>query len=57
MITSEIIRKSYLAVPKNRRLLIPRYLDDDFKKLGDDPTVNKLYLNGEFEVWSIVSNS
>ena len=57
MITSELIRKSYLAAPKNRRLLIPRYLDDDFKKLGGDPTVNKLYLNGEFEVWSIVSNS
>ena len=55
MITSEFIRKLYLAVPKNRRLVIPQYPETDFEKLNRDPTVDKIYLNGEFELWSITS--
>lgn len=55
MITTELTRMFYLAVPENRRSIVPQYKEDDFKRLNSDPTVNKVYFNGEFELWCITS--
>lgn len=32
---------------------VRRYAEEDFAKLNSDPTVAKLYCNGEFEVWRV----
>jgi hypothetical protein len=53
MITHELMRQAYLSIPKTRWNFADLYLDEDFEKLNNDPTVDKIYLNGEFEVWEI----
>lgn len=53
MITSEFNRQAYLVFPKNVRERTHQYLNEDFKKLNNDYTVNKIYENGEFENWII----
>ena len=57
LITNELDKISYLALPEDRRSAVNQYLPEDFKRLAIDPTANKIFatksqLNG-YEIWLI----
>ena len=51
MIISEYILQSFKYGLKSQQLKYPIYSKSDFQKLNNDSTANKLYMNGEFELW------
>jgi hypothetical protein len=53
MVTTEFNKKAYLFFPEEARAKALQYLEEDFEKLHIDSTVNKLYENGEFNVWKV----
>lgn len=53
VVTNENLRKRHLFASEEARPEVPHYLDDDFKNLEKDVTVNKIYENGEFELWRV----
>jgi len=55
IITFEYNKKAYLAFPKNIQPLVHKYLNNDFKLLHLDNSVNKVYENTGFECWLINS--
>jgi len=53
VITTEFNKYSHLVFPEKVRPKVRQYLNEDFRKLHVDSTVNKIYENGGFEVWII----
>ena len=53
MMTTEMMRLTPYAVSVDRRNRIKSFTDSDFIRLKNDPSVNLLYSNNEFEVWKI----
>lgn len=53
IVTNELMRQSDLAFPEEIQSVRKRYLQEDFSRLNQDPTVNKLYMNREWELWGI----
>lgn len=51
IITLKYDRMAVLFFPENVRPLVYQFTDDDFLKLSNDPTINKIYSNDEFEIW------
>ena len=52
-LSTELNRESYLAVPDDRREIVPKLTSADFKQLKKDNSTNLLYSSGEFESWWI----
>lgn len=50
MVVSQWDRSLYTEV----WTLVGRFTNDDFARLEDDPTVHKLYSNGDVDVWRII---
>lgn len=55
MITNEVYRQIDQAYPPYLRPYSNQYLREDFDRLHNDPTVDKIYANGGLECW-IVQN-
>jgi hypothetical protein len=53
MLTTELMKLTPYAVPDERRNLLKSFTDSDFIRLKNDPTVNLVYTNNQFGVWSI----
>jgi len=53
MITNDFNRVSYLRFPEEVHDQTLRYLEEDFERIEEDPTANKIYQNGGQEVWMI----
>jgi len=53
--TNELIRQSDLAFPEEVQAARKHFLREDFSRLNCDTTVNKLYMNYEWELWMIDS--
>ena len=53
--TNELIRQSDLAFPEEVQAARKHFLQEDFSRLNCDTTVNKLYMNYEWELWMIGS--
>jgi hypothetical protein len=53
MMTTELMRLTPYAVSVDRRYRLKSFTDSDFIRLKNDPSVNLLYSNNEFEVWKI----
>jgi len=56
MITNEFNRASHLRFPEKVHEKAHLYLEEDFDRLEQDQTVNKIYENGGHEVWLINEN-
>lgn len=52
VITNGLIKQSF-ALPEEVRSVKGRFLQEDFSRLNQDTTVNKLYVNREWELWMV----
>ncbi len=53
VVTNELVRQSDLAFPEEVQSVRKHFLQDDFFRLNQDVTVNKLYMNREWELWMV----
>jgi hypothetical protein len=53
LIIYEYMIQKYKYVLQSQQYKYSIYSKNDFQKLSNDSTVNKLYMNGEFELWNI----
>jgi hypothetical protein len=53
LIVYQYIINKYKYALKSQQFKYPIFLKSDFQKLNNDSTTNKLYMNGEFELWYI----
>jgi hypothetical protein len=53
LVTTQTGRLAVNAFPKNIQPRVRQWTQQDFVKLNQDPTVNKIYLNNEVECWLI----
>ncbi|WP_440953863.1 hypothetical protein ACSAZK_09150 [Methanosarcina sp. Mfa9] len=52
MIHEYMIQKSKYVI-ESQQFKYPIFLESDFAMLNNDSTVNKLYMNGEVEIWNV----
>ncbi len=53
MITTDLMKMTPYALPPDRRARIKSFTDPDFERLTSDPSVNHLYSDNGFGVWSV----
>lgn len=53
IVTDEMMRQSALAYPEEMQSTRKHFLNEDFFRLNCDTTVNKLYMNREWELWVV----